>query len=314
MTSLTKARPRSLRAAIGRATVARLARVSAAALAGLAVGYLGVSLRVAESVTHVHRAPVGEAAPITNAPREEVSFRTADGLLLRGWLFRTAGERAVVFVHGKDSNRLEGHRLERLGDLLLANGYSVLAFDLRGHGESEGDRFSLGQYERRDVAAAIEFLGARGFRPERIALLGESMGAGTVVQAVAERPDAGPIIADSAYADGRTVIAEVGAQFTGLPSWFDPGIFLAARLFDLDVDQIRPAAVVRAHPERAFFFIHCRLDRTVPPHHSPDLAAASANPGTRLWMAPACGHVEAFDVYPSEYAERLLAFLAANMR
>ncbi len=295
--------------------MSRRAYLLVAVVAGLALGYLGVSFRVAEAVTHVHRAHVGEAVPaVSGATREDVSFRSSDGLLLRGWFFRTAGDRAAVFVHGKDSNRLEGHHFERIADLLLSNGYSVLTFDLRGHGDSEGDRFSLGQHERRDVAAAVGFLQARGFEPSRVALLGESMGAGTVLQAVAERPGVGPVIADSAYSDGRAVIAEVGSNYTGLPSWFDPGIFLAARLFDLDVDQIRPAAIVRAHPEHAYLFIACELDRTVPPHHSRDLAAASANAGTRLWIAPACGHVQALDTYPSEYAARVVSFLRANMR
>ncbi len=46
---------------------------------------------------------------------------------------------------------------------LLAAGYSVLAFDLRAHGESEGDRFSLASTSgrtllRRWITAALEDL------------------------------------------------------------------------------------------------------------------------------------------------------------
>lgn len=291
-------------------------RLVAVALLALAVAYFGVSYRVAEGVTHVKRNPVTRAALISNARPEDVSLRSLDGgLTLRGWFYRVPGDRAVISVHGKDSNRLEGRTAERIADVLLANGYSVLLFDLRGHGESEGNRFSLGQHERYDVAAAIDFLVGRGFREERIALLGMSMGAGTVLQTVAVRPGVGPVIADSAYSDGRVIVEEVGPAYTGLPRAFNPGVIVMSRLFfDLDVDQIKPAAVVRAHPERAFLFIHCEDDRTVYPHHSPDLKAASANPGTQLWLAPACGHVQAFPTYPSEYEQRLLSFLGANMR
>lgn len=315
MSTVAPARDAARNATPARSIVARVARLALVAIASLAVAYLAVAIRVAEEVTHVRRATVGDAvATVAGSKPEVVTFRSTDGLRLSGWFYRAAGDGAVIFVHGKDSNRLEGHRFERLANLVLPNGYSVLTFDLRAHGESEGDRFSLGQHERKDVAGAIGFLESRGFNAGRIALIGHSMGAGTVLQAVAVRPDVGPVIADSGYSDGRVVVGEVATKYTGLPSWFNPGIILAAKLFDIDVDQIAPAAIVRAHPERAFLFIHCELDATIPSHHSPDLAAASANPATRLWLAPGCGHVQAMDRHPAEYDARVLGFLAAHMR
>ncbi len=313
MTSVAGSRVRA-RALAHVSSQARIAALALCAVLGALVAYSAVSLQVAEQVTHVVRTPVDRVAVVNGAPREDVSFRTSDGLTLRGWLFRASGDRAVVFVHGKDSNRLWGGRFEKLAALLAPRGYSILTFDLRGHGESQGDRFSLGQFERQDVAAAVSLLASRGFSPGQVALYGESMGAGTVLQAVALSPGVGAVVADSGFADGRTVISEVGPQFTGLPTWFNPGIFVAARVLGLDVDQVRPAAVVRAHPELAYLFIACEHDGTIPPHHSVDLAAASANPGTRLWIAPGCGHVQALDRYPAEYAALLLGFLGSNVR
>jgi pimeloyl-ACP methyl ester carboxylesterase len=315
MTSVAPAREATRPATPARSVAAYVARLALVAIASLMVAYLVISVRVAEQVTHVRRAVVGEAVPNVAGPaREVVTFSSTDGLRLSGWFYRTAGDRAVIFVHGKDSNRLEGHHFERLANILLPNGYSMLTFDLRGHGDSDGDRFSLGQHERNDVAGAIGFLESRGFAPRRIALIGHSMGAGTVLQAVATRPDVGPVIADSGFSDGRVVVGEVATSYTGLPSWFNPGLILAAKLFDIDIDQIAPATIVRAHPERAYLFIHCELDATIPSHHSSDLAAASANPATRLWIASGCAHVQAIDSHPAEYDARVVQFLAANMR
>ena len=58
-----------------------------------------------------------------------------------------------------------------------------------------------------------------------------------------------------------------------------------------------PSKVVASHPDRAFLFIQCTDDTTVPLHHGLDLKAASRNPRTELWIVPGCEHVKAFE-YP----------------
>jgi fermentation-respiration switch protein FrsA (DUF1100 family) len=247
-----------------------------------------------------------------------VSFRSTDGLLLKGWWFPVrAADRAVVVVHGRGANRINsGFDPQKIAQFLLASRYSVLLFDLRAHGESEGLRYSLGQYEPRDVVAAVDFAQRRaGIDRRRVAIIGESMGGGSAIMTVQADPTIGPVITDSAFADGTTVVSEVAPAYTNLPGWFTPGIVLMARLFfDLDLSAIKPAEVVRAHPERAWLFIQCENDKTVFRHHGVELKAASANPRTELWLVPGCDHVKAFDTHTLEWEERVLAFLGREIR
>lgn len=305
-----------------------VARLGLTAAATLAVAFVAVAVYVADGVTRVDRDPVDISPRTVQDTYEDVTLRTADGLVLRGWLFpatkratddlsRVIGptaDRAVVLVHGKDGNRMDSPYLQRVARWLLGAGYTVLTIDMRGHGASEGQRFSLGQHERLDVAAAIDHLVARGIRIERIALLGESMGAGTVLQAVALRPDVGAVVADSAYADGRTIVDDLGPQETGLPHWFTPAIILAARLlFDLDVDRVDPKAVVASHPRTPFLLIHCENDGTVNVKHARRLVAAAGS-ASESWIAEGCGHVGASDKYFAEYDYRLALFLSTHIR
>jgi pimeloyl-ACP methyl ester carboxylesterase len=292
----------------------RRTAIVVAILALAVLPYAAVSVYAANEFTRTERHPNDRAvASSIGAPVEDVSFRTDDGKLLRGWFFGR-GDRAVVMVHGKDGHRLDGDRTVAMARAFVANGYSVLAFDLRGHGESEGDRFSLGQYERRDVAAAVGFLEQRGFSARRVALFGESMGAGTVIQTLILRPDVGAVVADSSY---TSATVEVGEHFTlesGLPSLFVPGVLVAARGFGLDASQIAPIEVVRAHPERPFLLIHCDADGVVEVHQAYDLRSASANPDSKLWVVHGCEHVRAHDAAPAEYEALVLGFIGAQIR
>ena len=305
------------------------ALLAAFVLAVLAYG--AISYRVADGVTKLERKPLVPAADVVSPVHEDVSFRATDGLLLKGWWFPTnvgtnpgpppaavpESPKAVVFVHGRGQNRIaSSFHPDKIAPLFLARGWSVLLFDLRGHGESEGDRYSLGQYEPRDIIGAIDFVHDKtGIDRHRIALVGESLGAGSEIMTVAQDPTIGPIVADSAYADAYTVVSEVGQNYTGLPSWFTPGIVVMGKLFfGLDAASVKPAEVVRAHPERAFLFIECDADKTVYPHHGTDLKAASANPDTELWMPSGCDHVQAFTKYPTEWAQRVFTFLDRELR
>lgn len=293
----------------------RVLRLGATALATLLVAGIAVAVYVADQVTRVDRAPLTRSFLVLAHTTVPVSFRTADGLTLRGWFVPAAKDRAAVLVHGKDTNRLAGDHALRVARWLREAGYSLLLFDMRGHGESEGDRFSLGQHERKDVAAAVDLLVGFGFPPGRIVLVGESMGAGVAIQAVAVRPDVAAVVADSAYADGPAIVGEAGPGETGLPDWYTAAIVTAAKvLFGLDASAVDPAAVVRANPQVPFLFIHCEGDTLIDPHHARDLRAASANPDSRLWMAGDCGHVGASSRHSDEYRSQLITFVDAQLR
>jgi len=290
-------------------------RLLALALLAGVIGYFSISYVVADRLTHAERHPIGRGPQVAAATYEDVTLRTSDGLTLRGWFFPVRGDRAAILIHGRHANRAEYQgRLEHIADFLIAQGFSVLLFDLRGHGDSDGDRFSLGQFERLDVAAAIDFVAGRGFAEKRIALLGISLGAGTAIQELLLHPTIGALVSDSSYSDAFTEVQEVLPQEGGIPGWFTPGVFVMTRVaFGLDGDQVRPIEVVRAHPERAILFIHCDTDGLIRVHHAEDLRAASANPASALWIAHGCDHAAASDMYPAEYRTRVVAFLRAQI-
>ncbi len=282
------------------------------------VGYALISWRYADGVTRVTRDPLKKTPAYVQAQYEDVAFKSRDGLLLTGWWFPAPGTatKAAVLVHGKDQNRIDSSfDPGRMARFLIADGWSVLLFEMRGHGASEGLRWGLGEYEPDDILAAIDLAQQKtGVARNRVATIGESMGGGSVLMTVGRDPSIGPVVVDSAYASAPVVVDEIGPQYSHLPAFFTPGLVLMSRLlYGLDIGRVVPSDVVKAHPERPFLFIQCVHDGTVAMHHGLDLKAASANPNTQLWLVGDCGHVKAFVTHPQLWQDRVLAFLDAQV-
>ncbi|QYN39158.1 alpha/beta fold hydrolase [Pseudonocardia sp. DSM 110487] len=119
-----------------------------------------------------------------------------DGLTLRSAVHVPgggAGERwpVVVFVHGFTSNRIEVPSFVRMSRLLESNGIASVRFDLSGHGESDGDFFDVtitGEIaETKTVVRTVRTLEFAD--PDRVALLGMSMGGVVAGIAAAELAD-----------------------------------------------------------------------------------------------------------------------------
>lgn len=224
-----------------------------ATIAASVIAYGVISLRVAQTVTQVERVPLDPPASSIATTYEDVTFNSRDGIVLKGWWFGLPGaDRAVVMVHGRGRNRVNSDFMPAaIARLLLANRYSVLLFDLRGHGESGGTRYTLGLEEPRDILAAIDIAAKKATVDRaRVAVIGESLGGGAAIMTVQADPSIGPVITDSAFADADTVVSESATKYTNLPLWFTPGIVLMSRLFlGLDISLVRPSQVVAAHPE-----------------------------------------------------------------
>ncbi len=131
---------------------------------------------------------------------EDAWFEAADGVKLHGWYVPRKNARAVIlFCHGNGGNL--SHRAIALEMLHQKADASVLIFDYRGYGRSEGKPHEAGVLC--DARAARKWLANREKIPESaIVLLGESLG--------------GAVAVDLAASDGaRALVLE--STFSSLP-------------------------------------------------------------------------------------------------
>ena len=149
------------------------------------------------------RYPRGEWSPPGPAP-EDARFQAADGTRLHGWYAAHERPRAVVlFCHGNAGNVT--NRADTLRVLNEFVGVSVLIFDYRGYGRSEGKPDEPGVLA--DARAARAWLAEReGVPEEEIVLMGRSLG-GAVAAILAAEDGARALVLESAFSSVPDVAA-----------------------------------------------------------------------------------------------------------
>ena len=239
-------------------------------------------------------------------PYEEVSFRTADGLALRGWwMGREDAARTIVTLAGHNGAK---HHTVGIASALWARGANVLLFDNRARGESEGEMTSLGYFERLDAEAAVEYALSRSAAP--LGLFGFSMGGAVALMTAARDERVGSVVADSAFASQRGLL---GSKLRGVMGPLSPlAIRLMQRILPYELQAVAPIREVAGISPRGCMFVHGDADEVTDPNDSRALYEAAGEP-KRLWILPGVGHCDAYFADRARYVERVSAFLEEHL-
>jgi fermentation-respiration switch protein FrsA (DUF1100 family) len=282
--------------------------VVAVALSALLIAHVVAAAILSSAFTKARRRRV-EGSPADLGLRyDEVQFTSADGIALLGWYLESPGARAtVVLVHD-----IDGTRSDRSLSLLalqrdyLRRGLNVLAFDLRGRGESGGRRDTFGARERADVTAAVEFARLRASQLPVI-VHGFGLGGALAIVGATEGLPVDLVIADSTFTSVRAYLQRRWSRIPKLT--FSLACALARRRFGADPDALRPVEAVAAASPVPILFIHGEADRFVPLAHSLNIAAASLNPRNIIWRVPGAGHCTAYRRGPEAYVRHCIEFI-----
>jgi len=122
---------------------------------------------------------------------EKIFFQSGDGTPLCGiWHVSTEDSKnaAVILAHGITVDKNEDGVFSDLADNLVSNGFSVLRFDFRGHGESGGKPIDLTiEGELKDLKAAYLWMEKR-VPGKPMGILGASFGGGIAVLFASRQP------------------------------------------------------------------------------------------------------------------------------
>ena len=187
---------------------------------------------------------------------------------------------------------------------------------MRAHGLSEGDTSTYGHKERWDVLGAFDYLMQSGIAEENIAALGLSMGAGAALIALAEEPRIRALIVEGAYANASELVNREAARRTPLPQWimpvFNPTIqIMGSGIYGVDIGALKPEESARKI-QNPILVIHGDRDDRIPVEHGIRVHR-NAHPDSQIWIVAGVGHAEAFEKRPSEYVDRVTAYLEVHL-
>lgn len=242
--------------------------------------------------------------------RESMEIRR-EGVTIRGELIDNPEERGprrrlAVICHGQTANR---YAALKYADIFLRAGFSVLIYDERYFGESDGECCTLGQEEARDLAAILGWVRLRFGEDCFIALHGESMGAATALLSL-RYTSVDLIVADCPFADSELLFRQWIEKRLPLPSgllmrWFE---YLGRKRYGYFVRETSPIAAV-ADAEVPICFMHGRDDTLIPCSHSEELFRACRDGRSELHLFDGADHAQSIVVDRARYEALLLAFL-----
>jgi dipeptidyl aminopeptidase/acylaminoacyl peptidase len=300
----------------------RLLRVAACAV----LLYLLGAIALAEISLHPVRVRRGsrltklttladQSAEASGGRLQNVSIQAQDGARLEAWFVQPAASNGnvVVLLHGVGDSRVG---MTAYMSMFLQRGYSLLMPDSRGHGASGGVA-TYGLYEAGDVHAWVNWLEANK-KPSCVFALGESMGAGILLESLAAEHRFCAVVAESGFADFREAAYDrVSGEFATGP-WLAKtvlrpvieGAFLEGRfVHGLRLESVRPEEAVAASAT-PILLIHGAADTHLRLRQSELLH--QANPKSELWVVPGVEHTLVFRSYPREFGDRVLGFFAAH--
>lgn len=216
---------------------------------------------------------------------EDVWLTTEDGITIHAWYVpHPQALAAMVVCHGNAGNI--SHRVQSLRQW-HEMGLSVLIFDYRGYGQSEGWLSEEGTYL--DAITAVEWLRQR--EPDLpLVLHGRSLGAAVATEAaVITRPDG--LIFES----GFTSVPDLGSElFPILPvRW----------LSRISYDNKSRISEVTC----PVLVIHAEGDRIVPARHGRTIHEHANDP--RRFVSLSGGHNDAFYMDGQRYHDAIVSFV-----
>jgi dienelactone hydrolase len=175
----------------------------------LALIYFVLCYFIAGLIIHQNRQPVPKNPGDYGMSFENITFKTSDDVNIKGWLIPGKLNKLIVITHvaglTKYGSTVSYNNLTKLynkeieflktAQHLHKEGYWVLMFDFRNHGESGPDPnngiCSVGLKEFRDVTAAMDFVSNKDeLKNASVGFVSFCMGANSTIIAMSMNPEA----------------------------------------------------------------------------------------------------------------------------
>lgn len=232
-----------------------------------------------------------------------------DGYVLHAQFLRNPGGTNcyVIISHGYTDNRFGALKY---APVYLEQGFNVIIYDLRGHGENEPAFCTYSVLERKDLSALIRDSRRRYPDAALLGIHGESLGAATSIAVLEEKPPIDFVVADCGFSE---IISVLKGAMRGmhLPGFLVDFVSVCAKIrFGYSFSQMRPIDSLKDN-RIPILLIHGAEDSFILPEHSEKMKAATQG-YAELHLVPGAGHAMSVLTDPQGYRKYVSDFLSAQ--
>ncbi len=213
-------------------------------------------------------------------------------------------DRWMIMAHGYTDTR---YGMLKYIQFFHRLGFHCVCYDERGHGENRAYPCSYGIREAKDLMEVLSDLYRRKGEGIRVGLLGESLGAATVMTALKYKPKVEFAVDDCGFVE-IVPILKAGIKKAGLPSWMVyPASLMGKLRYGVNFTAARPIDSLTENTV-PMLIMHGEEDNFIFPSHS-ERAKETTKGYVELHLIPGAGHAGSAIVAPETYLKILQDFL-----
>ena len=290
-------------------------------IAFIITAFAMIPIQIIGKMTNYHSYVSVYDSEMFGVKSNKINLETEDGLTLAAWQVEAENPKGTVIfisgIHNPSVTYFFPH-----AQMMENNGYSSLLIELRAHGDSEGEKISLGMEEYLDVKAGVDFLKqSEKYKDLPIIVFGVSMGGATAINSIGQINEIDGLISLSAYSNWADVFCDNMVEL-GVPRFVatleKPFVWLYL-CFDYGFDKIgiNPLNEIKKLNGRPALLMHSKEDSQVP-FESYERLIKSAKEEVSSYVREGNYHFITYDGYSNkpwadkEYSSTILNFLNEN--
>ncbi|REG87780.1 serine aminopeptidase S33 family [Winogradskyella sediminis] len=241
--------------------------------------------------------------------RKKLTFLTYDNLEQSALLTYThiaKPKGTIILLHGSSHTKVHFYDLSKF---LATNGFNSVAVDIRGFGESEGQFFTFGVKESKDVKKLVDVLIHReGLN--NIGVWGQSVGGALALQSMGSDHRIAYGISESTYTDLKSNIQGFFKRHTGFNLALVSNFLVdrAGHIGDFDPNDASPIKYSKQIIQPTLI-IHGGQDEAIDISNSETIFSTIKSKDKEFIEVESAGHINLWEVGGKALLDKILRFL-----
>jgi esterase/lipase len=238
---------------------------------------------------------------------DNVTLNTAEGIKLAAWYAPPENGAVIILIHGGAGSR---NGIRPYAEMLVDNGFGVFAFDLQGHGESEGAGNAFAWKATQDIGEVVEYLQKQD-EVKYIGGLGVSLGGEVLLSSASTYPEIKAVVSDGATHRSIDDYVAVPEYNSFIGSWVQRVMYTTVRVFRGGAKPVPILESIKDAQETSLLLIAAGGVDDEIKYNTVFHNAVSDR--SQLWVVPRVGHISAYYNYQDEYEEKVISFFEENL-